>query len=44
MSGAAILFMTVSVSAVVGFAGWCYWRVLRSERSAGNRPDSKEET
>ena len=29
MTLAAMLFMAVSVSAVVALAAWCYYRVLR---------------
>jgi len=28
MTGAAIVFMLVSVSSVVGLVAWCYYRVL----------------
>ncbi len=30
MTLAAILFMSVSVLGVTGFAAWCYYRLLRS--------------
>lgn len=32
MTIAAIVFMSVSVFGVVGFAAWCYWRLLAGPR------------
>lgn len=39
MTAAAIVFMLVSVSAVVGLMVWCYYRVLTTPPRPPSRPD-----
>jgi hypothetical protein len=44
MTTAAIVFMLVSVSSVVGLVGWCYYRVLTAPpKGAGRDTDPLQE-
>jgi hypothetical protein len=37
MTTAAIVFMLISVSSVVGLVAWCYYRVLTTPRQGAGR-------